>query len=105
MGKKYIVHAGEGVAQVGGSTVYIEAPELAALYGLDPEDYEVGAPMGEAPVFTAYSIHLIPRPDGRYRNIKNELGDTGDQPHYRRMVNYDKWKKRNSDINGNNARF
>lgn len=100
MSKTYIVHAGDGKTSPGSASEYIEAAALASLYGLDSGDYEVGDPMDDGATFGHEHIHLIPRVDGLYRNIKNELGDNGTDTHYREMVNPEKWKRENNDING-----
>lgn len=73
---EYTVHPGIGVTTPGGDDEYIDAGTLASLYGLSPGEYAVG---GQVDVF---SIHLFPRPDGKYRNIKTELGDNGQKYHY-----------------------
>jgi hypothetical protein len=95
---RYIVYPGYGVTAPGEVESYIEAAELAALYGLGVDDYEVGTYTAETgTAFDADHIHLIPRPDGLYRNIKTELGDTASGLYYDKMVGYDKWREENED--------
>lgn len=75
---RYIVYAGSGRTTPGGAVEYIDAGTLASLYGLSPADYEVGPESGQrGTTMDSDHIHLIPRPDGKYLNIKVELGDTG----------------------------
>lgn len=94
----YIVYPGNGVTAPGEPVSYIDGPELAALYGLGIGDYEVGPEVGQpGTTFDVDHIHLLPRPDGRYRNIKVELGDNGTDEHYRKMVNPKKWRRDNTD--------
>ena len=94
----YIVYAGYGKTAPGESESYIEAASLATLYGLSVSDYEVGSTTSEnGTAFDSNHIHLRPRPDGLYRNIKTELGDNGTSVHYDKMVNYRKWRRENKD--------
>lgn len=93
----YIVYAGYGLVAPGEEQSYIEAAELASLYGLEVGDYEVGAEAEVGTIYDANHIHLLPRPDGLYRNIKIELGDNGTDEHYRKMVNPRKWRRENRD--------
>ena len=67
----YVIHIGEGRITPGGSIVSIDAGTLASLYGLSPGDYTVGT--NYAPT----AIHLTPKQDGKYKNIKTELHDEG----------------------------
>jgi len=100
----YIVHPGYGVTAPGEAESYIDAAELAALYGLDVADYEVGGDTEHGTYYDADHIHLLPRPDGRYLNIKTELGDNGTDVHYRTMVDPDKWRRDNKDHGVNRYR-
>lgn len=94
----YIVYAGNGKTAPGEADSYIEAADLATLYGLSVSDYEVGdATTENGSAFDSDHIHLRPRPDGLYRNIKTELGDNGTSSHYDKMVNYDQWRRRNKE--------
>lgn len=78
MAKRYMVYAGTGKATPAGVSEYIDAGTLASLYGLDVADYDVGPEVGQpGTAMDSDHIHLRPRPDGRYLNIKTELGDTG----------------------------
>lgn len=98
----YIVYPGNGRAAPGEAERYIDAAELATLYGLEVSDYEVGAEVGQVgTIYDADHIHLLPRPDGHYRNIKTELGDNGTDTHWRTMVNPDKWRRDNEDYGVN----
>lgn len=65
----YVAHPGNGKISPQSADEYIDAGTLAALYGLEPEEYETGVEIDSA------HIHLFPRPDGKYRDIKLELGD------------------------------
>jgi hypothetical protein len=65
----YVTHPGEGKTSPQLPDEYIDAGTLAALYGLEPGEYETGIEVD------AFHIHLFPRPDGKYRSIKLELGD------------------------------
>jgi hypothetical protein len=67
----YVVHPGDGRITPGGSIVSIDAGTLASLYGLSPGDYTVGTE------FAPTAIHLTPKQDGKYKNIKTELHDNG----------------------------
>lgn len=71
----YVVHPGNGKISPSAPITYIDAGTLAALYGLSPSDYTVSNS------FDPSSIHLTPKSDGRYRNIKQELGDNGTPTH------------------------
>jgi len=88
----YVVHPGTGVLP-DGTTAYIDAGTLAGLYGLDPMDYEVGTTEQDE----ATHIHLHPRSDGKYRNIKILLGDNGTPYHIDKMVNYRKHRREQED--------
>lgn len=68
---QYVVHPGTGKTAPGQPDSYIDAGTLAALYGLQPGDYILRND------FAPDAIHLTPRKDGRYRSIKQELGDNG----------------------------
>ncbi len=75
---RYYVYAGEGKTTSGGEVEYIDAGTLASLYGLDVADYDVGPEAGQpGTAMDSDHIHLQPRPDGKYMNIKTELADTG----------------------------
>lgn len=68
----YVVHPGNVTLQKTGQTVYVDAGTLAANYGLSPGEYDVATPEQEQSVM---HVHLYPRPDALYRNIKTEVGD------------------------------
>ncbi len=94
----YIVYPGTGKISPSAEDSYITGAELASLYGLGISDYEVGADASErGTVYDVDHVHLLPRPDGRYRNIKTELGDNGTDVHYDTMVDPDKWRRENTD--------
>lgn len=93
----YVAHAGYGKTAPSASESYIDAAELAALYGLEPGEYEVGAKTEVGTNFDADHIHLTPRPDGLYRSIKAELGDNGTDYHIDKMVGAKKFRERNID--------
>ena len=65
----YVIHPGYGLTSPSGTREYIDAATLAALYGLAVDDYEVGVE------YSQKEIHLNPRADGKYIDIKKELGD------------------------------
>jgi diadenosine tetraphosphate (Ap4A) HIT family hydrolase len=95
---RYVCWAGTGASTRGGSQESLTASEVATLYGLEAADYEVGdSSEATGTVYDHTHIHLRPRTDGVYRNIKTELGDNGTSVHYRKMVNAEKWKKENDD--------
>lgn len=74
----YVCYAGTGKASPSGAEVSLTAAEVATLYGLAGGEYTVGATGQEQGVnMDADHIHLSPRPDGKYRNIKTLLGDNG----------------------------
>jgi len=73
---QYVVHPGTGKTAPGQPDTYIDAGTLAALYGLNPGDYILRND------FAPDAIHLTPRKDGRYKNIKGELFDDGNDYHY-----------------------
>jgi hypothetical protein len=78
MAKRYMVYAGNGKVSPSSVTSFIDAGTLASLYGLSPADYDVGPEVGQpGTTMDSDHIHLRPRPDGKYLNIKTELGDTG----------------------------
>jgi hypothetical protein len=82
----YTVHPGEGLVAPKQPEEYIDAGTLASLYGLLPGEYTVGGPVD------AFSIHLFPRPDGKYRSIKKRLGDNGTTQHLDLPANFKKNK-------------
>jgi hypothetical protein len=65
----YKIHPGDGRLTPSGSIVAIDAGTLASLYGLSAGQYSVGTD------FAHTAIHLVPRLDGKYKNILTELGD------------------------------
>lgn len=81
----YVCHPGYGkTSPVDETEEYIDEATLAALYGLAPDEYEVGIP------YSANEIHLNPRPDGKYIDIKKELGDNPQNQKLDYPVNYKK---------------
>lgn len=70
----YIVHPGN-VTLLDGSIVFIDAGTLASLYGLVFGEYDTGILESED---KGQHVHLYPRADGKYRNIKTEVGDVPD---------------------------
>lgn len=73
----YVVHPGNGRQTPTGPIEYIDAGTLASLYHLDPGDYIVS----NGPDDWTH-IHLHPREDGRYRNIKKLLHDNDEEYYY-----------------------
>lgn len=91
----YVVHPGS-VKLLNGTTVTLDAGTLASNYGLSPGEYEVNTSQQYDPTDgDPMHIHLFPRQDGAYRNIKTELGDTGTDYHYDKMANWRKYRARN----------
>lgn len=74
MSNIYAVHPGY-VTLTDGSTIYIDAGTLASLYGLVSGEYDTD--ISES-TDEGQHIHLYPRPDSKYRNIKTEVGDVPD---------------------------
>lgn len=72
---KYAVYPGT-VTLINGEEKSFTALELAQLYGVQ-DDYEE-VTQGEAEPYAEY-IHLKPRPDGRYEDMKMKLHDNGQQ--------------------------
>lgn len=72
----YVIHSGEGKVSPSGAIEYIDAGTLASLYGLSPGEYEIRSD------YSPDAIHLGPRQDGKYTNIKNQLADNGQDFHY-----------------------
>ena len=102
----YLVFPGYGKTAQGEAVTYIDAPSLAALYGLVGGEYDVANPSVFRGTEESLSyINLHPREDGLYRNIKNELGDNGTDYHWDRMVNADKHRKKGGKhgINGSSS--
>jgi len=90
MAKRYIVHPGT-VKLLSGSTVTYDAATLASLYGLSGADYDVATTGSEQEDVTGSDIihiHLYPREDGQYRNIKTLQGDNGTDSHWDYEVGY-----------------
>lgn len=73
---QYAVWPGS-VTDYSGEVQEYTAEELAELYGVEEEDYLVISNSSEIPVGEAYLnyIHLKPRADGIYANIKDVLMD------------------------------
>lgn len=70
---KYVIHPSGSVT----------APQLAALYGLIGGEYITGPVASQT--WHQY-IHLYVRDDGKYRNIKDELGDYDEALYWGKMV-------------------
>lgn len=86
----YVVHPGD-VTLLTGETVNIDAGTLASYYGLSVDEYTVDASEQETSQDgNIIHVHLYPRPDGKYKNIKTLLGDNGTDTHYDKPVN---WRK------------
>lgn len=87
----YVVHPGT-VTLLNGQTETVDAGTLAARYGLSPGEYDINLPQQETSQDGSFiHIHLHPRTDGKYRNIKTLLGDNGTDIHYDKPVG---WRKR-----------
>lgn len=90
MAKRYIVHPGNVTLISTGATVFVDAGTLASYYGLSGGDYDTattGSQQETSNDGRTMHIHLFPRPDGAYRNIKTVTGDNGTDSHYDIMVN------------------
>lgn len=70
----YVVHPGD-VTLKDGSTVFVDAGTLATYYGLVFGEYDTNTAESTD---IGQHIHLYPRPDGKYKNIKTEVGDVPD---------------------------
>lgn len=76
---KYAVYPGT-VTTYSGQEITWSAADLAAAYGVQDEDYLVVLPGGAGPVASRHTdyfqyIHLKPRADNVYRNIKDTAQD------------------------------
>lgn len=86
----YVVHPGS-VTLLSGETVSIDAGTLASYYGLSVDEYTVGSSVQETSQDgDIIHIHLYPRTDAKYSNIKTRLGDNGTDVHYDKPVG---WRK------------
>lgn len=95
MANLYVVHPGT-ITLLNGTIVTYDAGTLAALYGLSPGEYDTNTSEQNDPTDgDPMHIHLRPRQDGAYRNIKTELGDTGTDYHIDKMANWRKYRERN----------
>lgn len=76
---KYAVYPGT-VTLYNGEEVTVTALELATLYGVQDEDYLTVANVTQIPQGMAHLeyIHLKPRADGVYRDIKATAQDDGE---------------------------
>jgi len=83
----YVCHPGYGRIAPSEAEQYIDAATLAALYGLEPDEYEVGIE------YSPNEIHLNPRVDGKYIDIKKELGDNPQNEKLDYPVNYKKYRQ------------
>lgn len=83
----YVCHPGYGKTSPADTKEYIDEATLAALYGLAIDEYETGVP------YSSDEIHLNPRQDGKYINIKKELGDNDQNVKLDYPVNYKKYRK------------
>ena len=68
----YATHPGNGKTSPSSAVEYIDDGTLAALYGLEVGEYFTNIIDG-----IPTHIHLYPRMDGKYKDIKRELGDNG----------------------------
>ena len=91
---QYVIHPGTGKLAPGQPDTFIDAGTLATLYGLQPSEYILRND------FAPDAIHLVPRKDGRYKSIKQELGDNGlpyhmDNPAFMHTTRDGRYKNRN----------
>lgn len=85
----YVVHPGYVTLLSTNESVYVDAGTLASYYGLAVDEYEVGTSVQETSQDgNIIHIHLYPRSDGKYQNIKTLLGDNGTASHYDKPVNW-----------------
>jgi len=84
----YVCHPGFGkTSPLEPAKEYIDEATLAALYGLAPGEYLVGIE------YSSHEIHLNPRVDGKYIDIKKELGDNPLNIKLDYPVNYKKHRR------------
>jgi len=84
----YVCHPGYGkTSPAEADEEYIDEATLAALYGLLPGEYLTG--LVESP----FEIHLFPRVDGKYIDIKKELGDNPQNEKLDYPVNFKKYRQ------------
>jgi len=100
----YEVHPGDGKTTPSGSIEAIDAGTLASLYGLSAGEYSVGTD------FAPTAIHLFPRRDGKYKNIKtalqdNELGYYYDSPAFMHTTRNGRYKNKHKIQPQYNATF
>ncbi len=93
MAKRYIVHPGSVTLLSTGGVVTLDAATLASYYGLTGSDYDVattGSQQENSSDGNPMHIHLFPRADGQYQNIKTLHGDNGTTSHTDFIVGYKK---------------
>lgn len=91
----YVCHSGTVKLDRTGEDEFYTAADVASLYGLAFGEYIVGGDMENSPMSYDY-VHLYPRSDEAYRDIKTEVGDTPDGIHYDKPAFWDQ-KKRNRE--------
>lgn len=72
----YIVHPGY-VTLKNNTTVFVDGATLASYYGLTFPEYDI-ATTDAINIDKGQHVHLYPRADGKYKNIKTEVGDVPD---------------------------
>lgn len=79
----YVVHPGSVVLLHNNEEVAFTAQELAEAYGLGEGEYISSDDKEYSGTYATFRyIHLYPRRDGNYSDIKDLLGDTGEDFHY-----------------------
>ncbi|HET8708940.1 MAG TPA: hypothetical protein VFL85_01525 [Candidatus Saccharimonadales bacterium] len=92
--KYYVVHPGSVTLDTG-ETIELDAGTLASNYGLSDGEYYVDTPVQETSQGdNIIHIHLYPRPDNKYQNIKTLLGDNGTDVFYDKPVG---WRKQQAE--------
>jgi hypothetical protein len=92
----YVIHPGYVTLLNTSTPIYIDAGTLAANYGLSPGEYTVSTTSEQeiSEDGQIIHVHLHPREDGKYRNIKVLYGDNGTDSHIDKMVG---WRKRQQE--------
>lgn len=86
----YTIHPGYVTLLNAITPIYIDAGTLAANYGLSPGEYNTSTTSEQetSQDGNIIHVHLHPREDGKYRNIKTLYGDNGTDSHLDKMVGW-----------------
>lgn len=83
----YVVHPGYVTIYGDTEPTYYDAGTLAALYGLEPGEYDINTTLQQDSMEgDIIQVHLFPRPDNKYQNIKTLYGDNGTEEHVGKMI-------------------